>query len=145
MAGMTFEDLPPDLRLVPLTDPRIAADVIDLIISLEHRAHGALGLMVCDRRHRGTLPVVIPDLRHDADVGAVATVYDCLLPVVAERGGSVVVGRGRPFGGSVNDIDRAWHQQTIDSCRRHGVRLLGFHLATRDGVVRLPEPLAEVS
>ncbi|OFE16440.1 hypothetical protein BA895_19185 [Humibacillus sp. DSM 29435] len=142
---MTFENLPVNIKELPLTDRRLAADVIDLIISGEARADGCLGIMVCDEHDRGVLPIVLSDVPHDGDIEAVATLFDLVLPLVVERGGSLLVGRGRPRGGVLNDVDRAWHQQAIDSCAAHDVPLLGFYLATRDGVFPLPEPLAAAS
>ena len=141
MFAMTFEDLPLNVKEIPLTDRRVAADVIDLLISEEDRASGCVGLMVCDEEHRGILPIVLSDVPHDADVDALANLLNLILPLVVERGGSLLMGRGRPGGGVPTDVDRSWHQQTIDSSRSHGVRLLGFHVATRDGITALPEPL----
>ena len=82
----------------------------------------------------------VPD---DAEASDLASFLDLLLPLVSHRGGSIVLGRGRPAGRRPNDRDREWHQQAIDSCRAHGVPLLGFHLATHDGVFRLLDPLTE--
>ena len=145
MTGMTFEDLPKDVRNIPLTDRRIAADVIDLLIGDGDRSDGCVALMVCDEEHRGILPIVLSDVPHDADLSALVSLLDLLLPLVVERGGSLLMGRGRPGCGVPTDVDRAWHQRTIESCRAHGVRLLGFHVATRDGVTALPEPLTAAS
>lgn len=150
MADMTFENRPDhidDLHLTDLclTDQRLAADVIDRIVSDSDRADGYLGIVVCDEQGRGLQPIVLPDVPYDADAAALAILLDQLLPVVAGQHGSVLVGRGRPRSGVPNDLDRAWHQQTIDSCAAHRVSLLGFFLATRDGVFRLPEPLAAAS
>ena len=142
---MTFEDLPQDVRDIPLTDHRIAADVIDLLIGDGDRRAGCVALMVCDEEHRGILPIVLSDVPHDADLGALVSLLDLLLPLVVERGASLLMGRGRPGDGVPTDVDRAWHQQTLESCRAHGVRLLGFHVATRDGVTALPEPLTAAS
>jgi hypothetical protein len=142
MLCMTFEDLPPDVKKIPLTDRRVAADVVDLMIGDEARADGCIGLMVCDEEHRGIVPIVLSDMPHDADLSALTAVLDLMLPLVVARGGSLLMGRGRPGGGVPTDADRAWHQRSIDSCRAHGVRLLGFHIATRDGVRALPQPLA---
>ncbi|MCU1538032.1 MAG: hypothetical protein JWP82_2383 [Humibacillus sp.] len=142
---MTFHDLPPDVRHVPLTDRHVAADVIDLLLSEDDRRAGCVGLMVCDGDHRGILPVVLSDVPHDADVGSLRSVLELMLPLVVERGGSLLLGRGRPSSGAPTDVDRAWHQQAIDCCRAHGVRLLGFYVATRDGVTALPEPLTAAS
>jgi hypothetical protein len=73
------------------------------------------------------------------------TFLDLVLPLVGQANGSVIIGRGRPRGTRPTDSDRAWHEQAIHSCREHGVRLLGFHLATCDGVLALPEPLQHAS
>lgn len=145
MSGMTFENLPAGFPRVPLTDRRVAADAIDLLITAEDRAGGCLGVLVCDVQHRGRLPVVVSDVPHDGDSRGLANLLDLLLPMVAADGGSVLIGRGRPRGGVPNDLDRAWHQQAIDSCAAKGVALLGFHLATRDGVFPLPEPMVAAS
>ena len=51
----------------------------------------------------------------------------------------------RPRGGVPTDPDRAWDQPTITGGAAHDVPLLGFYLATRDGVFPLPEPLAAAS
>ena len=69
----------------------------------------------------------------------------CCLPLVAENDGAVLIGRGRPHGTAPNDTDRAWHQMAIDRCADHDVDLLGYYLATADGVFRLPEPLSAAS
>jgi hypothetical protein len=49
--------------------------------------------------------------------------------------------RGRPGPLRATDEDRAWHERAIELCRAHGVKLLGFHVATTQGVLRLPDPL----
>jgi hypothetical protein len=142
---MTFRDLPPDIRDRPLTDPGLAADVIDLIIGDEARASGCVGLMLCDRDDRGIQPVVLSDVPENASSEGLRQLLDLLLPVVAEARGSVLVGRGRRRGSAPNDLDREWHQQAIDCCAASGVRLLGFHLATSEGVFPLPGPLSAAS
>ena len=142
---MTFEDLPPHVNRIPLTDRRVAADVIDLIIGDADRASGCIGLMLCDSEHRGLTPVIVSDVPSDADTHGLARLLELVLPLVAETGGSVLLGRGRPRGTTPNDADRAWHQTAIDHCTGHGVDLLGFYLATGDGIVRLPEPLTAAS
>lgn len=141
MAGMTFEDLPPRASKIPLTDRRVAADVIDLIIGDTDRATGCLGLMICDRHHRGVQPLVLHDIPPVADSSELAQLLNLVLPLVRENDGSVLIGRGRPRGSVPDDVDRAWHQRAIDLCGEAGVSLLGFYVATADGVFRLPEPL----
>lgn len=145
MATMTFEDLPPRASEIPLTNRRVAADVIDLIVGDTDRAVGCVGVMICDAEDRGIQPILLHDVPLDAGVGALAQLLDMLLPLVAENGGSVLIGRGRPHGTAPNDTDRAWHQMAIDQCADHAVALLGYYLATADGVFRLPEPLSAAS
>ena len=142
---MSFEDLPANVSQLPLTTGQLRADVIDLIILEEDRAAGCVGLMVCDSEDRGIQPVVFKDVPDDAGRVEFGTFLDLVLPLVGETNGSVVIGRGRPRGTRPTDSDRAWHEQAIQSCREHGVRLLGFHLATCDGVFALPEPLQHAS
>ncbi len=145
MTGMTFEDLPPRASEIPLTDARVAGDVIDLIVGEADRADGCVGMMICDEQHRGVQPVVLHDIADDAGADGLVGLLELVLPLVAETRGSLLVARGRPGGAVADDVDRAWHQTAIDLCAGHGVRLLGFHVATGDGVIRLPEPLTAAS
>jgi hypothetical protein len=145
MKGMSFEDLPPNVRELPLTDPRLAGDVIDLIVSEESRHHGSFGIMMCDDRDRGVKPILFSDKDEVVNLEGVTQLLRLVLPLVAEIDGAVLLGRGRRRGLQPDDTDRAWHQRAIDLCAEHGVRLLGFHVATRDGVFALPEPLTAAS
>jgi hypothetical protein len=145
MPDMSFHDLPADIRSIALTDAVVQADVIDLILGLEVRHGGGVAVMVCDDRDRGIQPVVVSDIPETADVGGLRALLDLLLPMVGEGGGSVLIGRGRRRGLVPTDRDRAWHQCAIEACRRHGVRLLGFHPATPRGVVAMPGVITEAS
>lgn len=145
MTPMTFEDLPPGASQIPLTDARVAGDVIDLIIGDSDRAAGCVGLMLCDEEHRGVQPVVLHDVADDRHADGLVSLLGLVLPLLAQSHGSILVARGRARGTVVDDVDRAWHQAAIQLCATHGVRLLGFHVATRDGVFRLPEPLTAAS
>ena len=145
MAGMTFEDLPPRASEIPLTNRRVAADVIDLIISDADRVTGCVALVICDAEDRGIQPVLLHDVPPDADSSGFAQLLNMLLPLVADNDGrssSAAADRMAPL---PNDVDRAWHQLAIDRCADHMVDLLGFYLATADGVFRLPEPLSAAS
>ena len=145
MTGMTFEDLPPRASEIPLTNRRVAADVIDLIVGDTDRASGCVALMICDAEDRGIQPILLHDVPPDATASGLAQLLGMLLPLVADNGGSILIGRGRQRGTAPDDVDRAWHQLAIDRCAEHDVDLLGFYLATRDGVFRLPEPLTAAS
>ena len=141
MSGMTFQDLPPRASEIPLTDRRVAADVIDLIIGDTDRANGCVALMICDDEDRGIQPILLDDVPPDADASRLGQLLSMLLPLVADNNGSVLIGRGRSRGTMPDDVDRAWHQLAVDRCATHEVVLLGFYLATGDGVFRLPESL----
>lgn len=142
---MSYHDLPPDARSIPLTDNVIQSDVIDLILDLDARRGGALALMLCDESDRGVQPIVLSDLPPDAPAADLRTLLDLLLPMIGEDHGSVLVGRGRRRGVTPTDNDREWHQEALEACQRHGVRLLGFHLASPDGIEALPAPLTKAS
>jgi hypothetical protein len=101
--------------------------------------------MLCDESDCGVQPIVLTDLSPDAPETELRALLDLLLPMIGEDDGAVLVGRGRRRGLMPTDTDRAWHQETIEACARHGVRLLGFYLASPDGVEALPEPLSRAS
>lgn len=145
MPGMTYQDLPDDIRSTPLTDPAVQADVVDLMVGLHERVGGAVGLMVCDDGDRGIQPIVVTDLPEGTEEAELLRLLDLVLPVVADAGGAVLLGRGRRRGLLPTDCDRRWHQTAIDACTRHGVRLLGFHLASPDGVAPMLRPLDAAS
>ena len=88
---------------------------------------------------------MLRDVPSGAGPASLSQLLGLVLPLVAASGGSVLIGRGRPRGTAPDDLDRAWHQLAMDRCADHGVGLLGFYLATGDGISRLPEPLTAAS
>lgn len=145
MKRMTFDDLPPRASEIPLTNRRVASDVVDLIMSDTDRATGCVALVICDAEDRGIQPILLHDVPPDSQASGLGQLLGLLLPLVADNDGSVLIGRGRPRGSVPDDVDRAWHELAIDRCADHGVDLLGFYVATGDGVFRLPEPLTAAS
>jgi|SoimicmetaTmtLPC_FD_contig_31_9801654_length_1039_multi_2_in_0_out_0_2 hypothetical protein len=141
---MSYHDLPDDIRSHPLSEGPIRGDVIDLILGIEDRSTGALGIMVCDELDCGIQPLVLAELPDDEGADPLVDVLDMLLPTVAHEHGSVLIGRGRPDSSVPTDDDRAWHQAALDACARHRVRLLGFFIATPGGLEELPSPLGAV-
>lgn len=134
---MTFYDLPPDWHARALTDPTLAADVVDLVVRESDREGGCLALLMCDASGRMVQPVVLtemqqcpPDQRRDT--------LDICLGGVADALGAVVVAVGRPRGCVPDDEARAWHEAVIAGCRAHEVTLLGTYLATPHAVVEMP-------
>lgn len=139
MKGMTYEQLPPDWPTRPLTDPDLAADVVDLVVRESDRATGCLSILLCDDTHRMIQPISITDLGLVApDRGEYGRPFDLIVGQFAERLGGVVVAIGRPRGHEPDDEARAWHEAAIAGCREHAVPLLGTYLATVDAVVEMP-------
>lgn len=159
---MTFENLPQDWPMRSLSHDRLARDVLDLVVSNKDRLQGGIAVLLCGATGRLKQPVFISDatpgddLEHGTQVIKVATRTLCAraddvgvdwatddtetddpereYPI---RGGSVLFAIARVAGGTT-DTDRAWHQRVIDECREAGVRLLGMHLVTLDGVLTMP-------
>ncbi|MEO7070900.1 MAG: hypothetical protein ABI131_10455 [Nostocoides sp.] len=142
---MTYRDLPPDLSTISLDDPGIAADVIDLILEPDDREVGAIGIMLCDADGRGLQPVVIGELPPDAAPERLGWDLEPILSAVAEHGGKVILGRGRPGGLLLSDDDRAWHQSVLDLCQHVQVPLIGCYLASPSGVRAFPVHLTRAA
>lgn len=142
---MSYRDLPPDLSTINLDDPVIAADVVDLILDHDDRAAGAIGIMLCDALGHGLQPVVVGEVPSDLTPDRLGSDLEPVLAIVAEHGGMVILGRGRPGGLLLTDADREWHQAVLDLCRRLGVGLIGTYLASPAGVRAFPLHLARAA
>lgn len=134
---MSFEDLPKDWTSRSLIDAALAADVVDLCLSLGDRENAGLSLLLCDEQGRLLQPVCLEQLPTAPDEPAVRLLRRLLseLPVR----GTVVAAFGRP-GAYLDDDTRAWHQAMIEASRQASVQLLGCYLATPQRVVRLAGP-----
>lgn len=136
---MTYEDLPHDWPTRPLTDPRLTADVIDLVVRESDRATGCLSILLCDDTLRMIQPISITDLDIvGPEPGEYQRPFDLVVGQFAERLGGVVVAIGRPLGHAPDDEARAWHEAAIAGCRDHGVPLIGTYLATAHAVTEMP-------
>ena len=138
---MTFEDLPEGWLSRPLTDPLLTDDVLDLLVSGRDRDQGAIQVLLCDPADRLVQPCAVGELD---DPAAGYSQLQIIEPFARtwrdlEPDGSILVAIARSRGLAVTDNDRGWHQAAIDTCRRFGLRLLGVHIVTHDGAVRLPD------
>lgn len=138
---MTFQDLPADWPTMPLTDPRITDDVLDLVVSGRDRDRGAIHLLLCDPADRLVQPCAVSELD---DPRAELTKLEIIEPFARvlrdnEPDGGLLVAIARGRGLAVTDDDRDWHQAAIDACNDSAVRLLGVHVVTHSGSVRLPD------
>ena len=140
---MSFDNLPETWSTLPLDDPHLLADVVDLVVGEADRAGGCVGLLLLDDALRLSQPCVVGDVPVDADPGLFLPFLDQVAAMVADAGGAVVFVRGRDGSRLLTDADRAWHEAVVAGCRTAGVRLLGAYVAAPGGVRPYPEPLTD--
>jgi hypothetical protein len=135
---MTFHDLPPHSRDLPLDDPTLRSDLVDLVVSLAAREGGCLALLLLDDDHVCTTPVLVEEMgvpQRKQVQQVLGRVLDRLeLP-------ALVVALGRPGSGLFTDADRACHQAVVEECRSRGITLLGTYLASDNAVREMPDHL----
>ena len=142
MRVMSLEDpTPARAGDLDLSDHTHAAHVIDLITIEDDRNRGCFTAMLCNSENRGCQPVCLHDPNPGTSASAMAQMLELVLPILVRTDGSILMARGRPGPLRPSDEDRAGHQRAIELCRAHNVRLLGFHIATPEGVRRLPDPV----
>ena len=134
---MSFDDLPDDWKQQPLTDPRLAADVLDLCVSDADRRSGALAVLMCDEQGRLLQPGIISDLDYSSSEAERGRMLGIFVTHLAEFFDSVMFALARADGLSVTADDVRWARAAQHACESK-VRLLGFHLITRDGSRLLP-------
>ena len=135
---MTFENLPENFRDLPLDDPVLRADAVDLFVSHADREAGCLALLFLDEAHRVTAPVVVGEMGPPAP-DQVSFVLD---KVVADlRPPALVLALGRMGSPLFTDDDRACHQAVSDGCRELGVDLVATYVVTGNAVRELPDHL----
>lgn len=139
---MTFEDLPQNLRDLPLDDPVLRGDVVDLFVGYFDRAEGCLAIVLLDDRHCVLQPVLITEMG-EADPTAIADPVHMLL--TETQPSAVVVALGRTGSPLFTDNDRACHQVLVNLCRELRIELLGAYVATDHGVRELPDHLRMAS
>jgi hypothetical protein len=134
---MTFEDLPDDWKQQPLTDPRLVADVLDLFVSDADRCAGALAVLMCDEQGRLLQPGIISDLDYESSEAERGRMLASFITHLTEFFDSVLFAVARADGLSVTADDERWARAVRCACEGK-VRLLGFHLITRDGSRLVP-------
>ena len=120
---MTFEDLPSNWADMPLTDPALATNVVDLFLGERDRHADSLLLLLCDEHHRLVQPIVIDGMkwRCSAPELAEATAFLDQLDVVP--GMIAAISSARPF---TLPLSRRWHRTLAGTAPR----LLHFYAAT---------------
>lgn len=138
---MSFDDLPDDWRERPLTDPRLVADVLDLMVSDADRRSGCLAVLLCDEQARLMQPGIIGDLDFDTSEAERGRMLGTFVTNLAEYFDSVLFALARADGLSITADDEAWARAVQRACNDE-MRLLGFHLVTRDGSRLVPGTVA---
>ncbi|QIM20210.1 hypothetical protein G7075_02030 [Phycicoccus sp. HDW14] len=137
---MSFEDLPETWPDLPLTDPLLAADVVDLFVAHADRVEGCAAFLLLDDDLRLAQPCLLGEVPEGADPW---DLRDHLVTVFGGAGlGGVVFARGRDGSVLITDADRRWHEVLLDVCRRLDVRLTAAFVATPAAVRSYPGPLA---
>ncbi|WP_295702684.1 hypothetical protein [Lapillicoccus sp.] len=138
---MSFDDLPDDWKSRPLTDPRLAADVVDLFVRDDDRRAGAVAVLVCDDEHRLLQPVVVTMDADPVPLVDKQLVVERFTELVGHGlGSSLILAVARPRGAFLTDGDREWHEVAIRGCREAGIDLLGLFVVTRHTVREVVDP-----
>jgi hypothetical protein len=138
---MSFDDLPDGWTEQPLTDPRLVADVLDLVVSDADRCAGGLAVLLCDEQGRLVQPGIISDLDHDSSEAQRCWMLGCFVTTMPEFFTSAVFALARADGLSITADDQCWARAVQHACQGE-LRLLGFHLVTRDGSRLVPGTVA---
>lgn len=139
---MSFEDLPDNLCEIPLTDPALIADVLDLFVSMQDRHDGGLLMLVCDGERRILQPIMVHEIEVAPPPDAVAMLTNLMTSVEHNLPGATALmaiarpGRLRVFPG-----DDRW-ARSIERAAEGKVELIGVHLVTPAGSLVISEPLA---
>ncbi|MFF1819954.1 hypothetical protein ACFVWG_21815 [Kribbella sp. NPDC058245] len=145
---MSFLDLAPSWSDYPLTDPTLAADVVDLMVSMGDRYRGTFTAILCgpDARFRAVVAIDLPayfaaeatrldtpnlDLPGLDTPGLCATALHPIVPALrTEPGAALLLALGRPGPPTWPDLDHEWSTAATHLCRAAQVPLLGFYIAT---------------
>ncbi|WP_433004652.1 hypothetical protein [Kribbella sp. CA-294648] len=138
---MTFTDLPANWLTLPLTDPDLAANVVDLYVSQGDRRRGVLSALLCDADTR-FLAAIHLDLPEEGPLTSPKSCAKALAPLIPalqlRPGGALLLALGRPRPDPASDHD--WTQAALQTCRAASIRLLAFYLATPGRLQRAPLP-----
>lgn len=140
---MTFEDLPKDMRNVPITNAELARGLVDLFVFEASREEGCLLIVLLDDQGLAQDPILVGEVDDSREPAGARRFFDLLCTELGFP--ALILARGRPGGPMLTDSDRAWHQLFLDVCRAHDVRLAGAFLATPGEVRPFPSPLEVAS
>jgi hypothetical protein len=141
---MSFHNLPPTWNDQPLSDPALAADVVDLVVSLGDRQRGTFTVVICDSKDRYVAAVAIDlpsEFKHLMPTlqpsELCSTALGVVMPAVRTApGAGLLLALGRPGPDFWPEIDSEWAEAATHICSAAQVRLLGFHIASAHHIYR---------
>lgn len=138
---MSFDDLPDGWTEQPLTDPRLVADVLDLVVSDADRRAGVLAVLFCDEQGRLVQPSIISDLDYASSEAERCRLFGNFVTHLTDYFDSILFALARADGLTITADDESWARAAQHACSGE-LRLLGFHLITRDGSRLVPGTVA---
>jgi hypothetical protein len=146
LLSMSFQNLAPTWATQPLSDPALAADVVDLMVSLGERRRGTFTAVLCDHDDRYIATVSIdlptefkhqePSLRADNVCGAALNPIIPALRTTPDA--ALILALGRPGPAVWPDLDTEWSQAATHICAAAQVRLLAFYIASPTHIYQPP-------
>jgi hypothetical protein len=137
---MSFENLPKNWSECSLSDPTIAADVVDLCVNEGDRRLGLFKAIFCDEQDRfhGAVEVELRDRFGQLQLDDCRTPLRPVVMALRESPGiGLLLALGRPGPDVWPPIDDDWAGTTAAVCAEAGIRLLGFYVATPDHIRRV--------
>ena len=131
---MTFENLPDDWHTLPLTEPQLLADVLDLVVGHRDRVDESFVVLACDSDVRLVQPCVLGPDPGPCDPGTVRAFLDALRGALVEvERGTLIVATARARGLASTPDDHAWIAATRSAIAGPGWTLSSAHVVTLDG------------
>lgn len=135
---MTFENLPPHWQTLPIDDPTIMDDVVDLVTQHSDRLQRSLMVLLCDETGRLLQPISINGLDRRPSRSHMEAMVSWLGHLPERLGGeplSALFALAYPADRDLSVGDRqGWAQVIHVTCEAMGIRVLGVRLATVDRV-----------
>lgn len=139
---MSFHDVPKNLKDVPLDDPTLIEDVLDLFVGIGDRIEGVLLLLVCDAERRIVQPIMIHEIEVSPPPESVTMLAPILTMLGNELPGAMLLAAvGRPGRLRMAPCDQRW-ARSIEAAAADRVGLIGIHLITPAGSIPIIEAQA---
>lgn len=140
---MTYLNLPKNWSALSLSDPELAADVVDLFVNEGERRRGVFTALICDEQDRYLAAIGIDLSGHFNDLQP----SDCAVALKPVLGAlqeyprrSLLLALGRPGPPEWPEVDTEWAEAATHICQAATINLLGFYIASPTEVHALNLP-----